>query len=90
MLVEPRGDIMLDCGLSWGDSVLTGELRAVVEWVTLVLATSRPDVLTKFKPVGGVPILVMGLDVVLCASQFSAAPTLALKLIFPGLLAAAS
>ena len=66
VLVVPGGDIMLDCGLSWGDSVLTGELRTVVGWVTLVLALSRPDVLTKFRPVGGVPALVMGLDGVLC------------------------
>ena len=66
VLVESGGDIMLECGLSWGDSALTGELRTVVGWVTLVLALSRPDVLTKFKPVGGVPALVMGLDGVLC------------------------
>ena len=90
VLVESGGDIMLECGLSWGDSALTGELRTVVGWVTLVLATSRSDILTKFKPVGGVPALVMGLDGVLSMSQFSAAPTLALELILSGLLAAAS
>ena len=65
LLDGPVGDIVLDCGLSWGDSVLTGELRTVMGWVTPVLALSRPDVSTKFRPVGGVPALVTGLGGVL-------------------------
>ena len=66
VVVEPKGGILLDCGLPWGDSFLTEELRTGVGWVILVLTSSRPDVLTKFRPVGGVPALVIGLDGVLC------------------------
>ena len=90
VLVESGGDIMLECVLSWSGFALTGELGTVVKWVAFDWAISRPDVLTKFKPVVDVPALVMGLDGTLCVSKLSAVPTLALELIFSGLLAVAS
>ena len=76
------GVILLKCGLPWGDSFLTGELRTGVGRVTLVLTSSRP--------VGGIPVLAIGLDDILCMLEFSAAPSWVLELKFPGLLAAAS
>ena len=90
VLVESGGDIMLECVSSCGGFALTGELGTVVKWVAFDLAISRPDVLTKFKPVVDVPALVMGLDETLCVSKLSAVSTLALELIFSGLLAAVS
>ena len=45
VLTGSMGDILLECGLPWGNSFLTGELRTGVEWVTFVLISFRPAVL---------------------------------------------
>ena len=74
------GVILLKCGLPWDDSFLIGELRTGVGRVTIVLTSSRLA--------GGIPVLAIGLDNVLCMSEFPAVPFWALELEFPGLLAA--